>query len=190
MRGVRHPKRIGPLGLRELLEPELRALVADRLGVEREWLTPDASLAHDLAVDSARLAEVVVEVERRFGVIIDEPVMDRLQSYGDLVDAVIEARRDLPQPPGPAVFVRTAVRPRRDGRAIVARSAWLSPYTVETIGADARRAGPGATLAITVSAGAPFATIAHVERAFAFLAHLGVAVEVKHEQIGRRRAVA
>ncbi|HXJ36490.1 MAG TPA: acyl carrier protein [Candidatus Eisenbacteria bacterium] len=185
------PTGCGHLGLRELLEPQLRRLVAERLGTPEEWLRPEVSLVHDLAVDSLDLTEIAVEAEQRFDVSLPEATMDRVRTYGDLVDVVIDARLTTSPPAVPSVFVRASVLPAaRDGRGVVTRSAWLSAYTVETLAADARRAGPGAKLAITVPAAAPLATAERVERCFAHLGPLGVAVDVHHERPRDRRAVA
>jgi len=181
----------GPLGLRELLEPQLRRIVAERLGVSERWLRPGVSLGHDLAADVLDLTELVVEVECRFGVSVPEQVMDRIRTYGDLVAAVVGARLGAAVPAVPPVFVRATVLPAHaDCRGVVTRSAWLSPYTVETLVADARRAGPGTKLAITVPASAPLAAVERVERCFAHLSTHGITVDVQHAQPHRRRAVA
>jgi hypothetical protein len=71
---------------------------------------------------------------------------------------------------------------------VLLRSAWLSPYAVETLVADARRAGPGARLDVTVPASAPLAVVDHVERCFASLADYGVTVRVQHARLPHGRA--
>jgi acyl carrier protein len=183
--------RFGQLGLRELLEPELRALVAEQLGVPATWLRPEVSLEQDLAADSLDCTELIVAAEQRFHISIPEAVVDRLRTYGDLVDAVIEARLIRDGGLAPIVFLRATIQPPApSGRATVTRSAWLSPYAVETITADARRAGRGARLDVAVPASAPFAAVERVRECFEPLASLGVAVDVRHERPAPRRAVA
>jgi len=45
------------------LEPRVRRLVAERLGVSPEDLIPEASLADELAVDSLDLLEIAIALE-------------------------------------------------------------------------------------------------------------------------------
>ncbi len=48
-------------------------------------------------------------------------------------------------------FVRVRVIPPPGSRAsVLERVTWLTPYEAETIGEDARRAGPGTQLEVTV----------------------------------------
>jgi acyl carrier protein len=187
----RDPKRLGLLGLRELLEPALRRLTAVRLGVPADSLRPDVSFQHDLAVDALALARLVVEIERELGLVIPEHVLDRVRTFGDLVDAVVDRHLGREPAPEDPVFVRATIEsPRRPGRGVVEQSAWLTPYAAETIAAEARRHGSGTRLVLRVPAAAPLAVVERVERRFAPLAAAGVAVDVHHERPPSRRAVA
>jgi len=183
--------RFGHLGLRELLEPQLRALVAEQLGVPANWLRPEVSLEQDLAADSLDCTELVVAAEQRFDVRIPEVVLERVRTYGDLVEAVIEARLERDGGMVPIVFLRATIAPGpRSARGTVTRSAWLSPYAVETITADARRAGPGGRLDVVLPASAPLVAIERVRECFDPLVEAGVAIDVRHERPSPRRAVA
>lgn len=187
----RDTRRFGRLGLRELLEPELRRVTAELFGITEAWLTPDVSFEHDLAADSLDLAELVVAIEPRLQVTIPGHAIDRVRTYGDLVDLVVECRLPRGSRSGDAIFVRASIEPgHRDGRGVVERSAWLTPYSIEIIEADARRSGPGTKLTIRVPAAAPLADAQRVERSFAHLAAAGVTLDVQHEHPHQRRAVA
>ena len=194
MRGTaaarRAARRFGQAGLTELVEPALRRLVEERVGVPSAWLSPDVSFDQDLAVDDGELTEVIIVAERAFDVSIPEAVIDRTRTYGDLVEAVVEARADLRRADVPRVFVRAAIVPAQDRRGTVLRSAWLSPYVIETWSADARRMGTGVRLELIVPASAPLGIAERVERCFAGLADAGVTVVVQHERLARGRAVA
>jgi hypothetical protein len=79
-------------------------------------------------------------------------------------------------------LVRVRVIPPHDARAVALdRVAWLTPYEAETIGEDARRAGPGTRLEITVPQPASQARVAAVRTLFAWLARKGVEVSVQVE---------
>src|SRR5262249_56968484 len=50
------------------IEPLIRDVVAERLGVDLEQLGPGVSLTDDLAADSLDLAEVTIACEERLGI--------------------------------------------------------------------------------------------------------------------------
>jgi acyl carrier protein len=189
---VRHePRRLGPLGLRELLEPKIRRVVAELARTPAEWLHADVSFAGDLAFDRADLTELVIAVERATGVSLTEAAIDRIGTYDDLVDAVVDARAGGRRPVLPSVFLRATIVPgRRDRRGVVAHSGWLSPYVKDTIFAEAVRGGRGTRLDVTVPGSAPLATVERIEACFAPLAMHGVTVAVQHARLSRGRAVA
>ncbi|TMB54273.1 MAG: hypothetical protein E6J56_11445 [Deltaproteobacteria bacterium] len=56
---------------------------------------------------------------------------------------------------------------------------WLTPYEAETIGEDARRAGPGTRLEVTVPRPADDARLAAVRSLFGWLAAKGIDVVVR-----------
>ena len=61
------------------------------------------------------------------------------------------------------------------------RVSWLTPYDAETIGEDARRAGPGTRLEVTVPRTADAARRAAVMALFGWLSAKGVEVVVREE---------
>src|SRR2546429_1363975 len=69
------PRRLPvPRGGREMwpagIEPRLRGVVAERLGVGPEDLQPDVSLTDDLAADSLDLIDVGLALEAECGVVL------------------------------------------------------------------------------------------------------------------------
>jgi acyl carrier protein len=187
----REPGGLGHLGWRERLEPRLRRVAADWLGVPEAWFRPDLSFGDDLAMSARDVTELAVALEHAAGVRVPGDAIVEAGTYGRLVDRIVEARADDRRPSLPRVFVRATLVPtRRDRCGVLLRSTWLSPYAIETLLADARRAGPGARLEVVVPAGVPLAVIEKVERAFAPLAASGVVVRVQHDRLPRGRAVA
>lgn len=57
-------------------------------GFESEELTDDQRLAEDLDIDSTELVEVIVAIEKHFGVSIDADAEGGFRTLGDLVDCV------------------------------------------------------------------------------------------------------
>jgi len=76
-------------------------------------------------------------------------------------------------------FVRVRVIPPPDARAsVLERVTWLTPYEAETIGEDARRAGPGTQLEVTVPPQTDAAGCEAVRLLFAWLRPKGIEVVV------------
>src|SRR5256885_2076876 len=138
------------------LEPQVRSLVAEHLGVGSDELAPEVSLADDLAADSLDLVELALVLEDEFGIAVSETVLEEVRTYGQLVEAVrmLVRRRDdevaSPAATEPApVRVRLVPAPGRTAGDLE-RADWLTPYTAQTIAEDAVRSGPGAQLEVSV----------------------------------------
>ena len=69
------------------MEPQVRDLVAERLGIGCEELVSDVSLRDDLAVDSLDLVELVLALEEEFEIVVPERILDEVRTFGDLVRA-------------------------------------------------------------------------------------------------------
>lgn len=99
----RIPLGVGKWGMCEFVEPHMRRLVADHLGVGREELVSNVSLRDDLAADSIDLVELTLAVEGHFAIIVPKFALRGVRTYGELVHAtglLLQARRDaepLPQ---------------------------------------------------------------------------------------------
>ena len=173
-------------GMHESVEPHVRRLVADHLGVGVEELTPEVSLRDDLAADSLDLVEVALALEARFGIGVPEHILDQVRSYGDLVETTVDLIRsrraaESRSAAQPAHFVARIVPSEGRSDGILERAGWLTPYTVETIAEDALRAGCGARLEVTVAASTEDAGLARVRDDFACLGERGILVTVWRE---------
>lgn len=171
--------------MRNLVEPRVRRLVADQLGVEEADLGRDTSLVEDLAADSLDLCELAIALEEDLHLPLPDTVVTSVRTYGDLVDEVIrvvhahvdrETRRSVPPP---AVCARI-VRPGSAGR-VLEHSGPLTPYAAETIADDAIRLGTGTRLEITVSAAIDDGSLVRVRDAFAALPSRGILVHVQRD---------
>jgi acyl carrier protein len=59
----------------------------DRAGVP---LHPDTRLIDDLGIDSPRMIDVVLEVEDRFGITVDDAAVQRVRTFGEMQTLVAE----------------------------------------------------------------------------------------------------
>jgi acyl carrier protein len=57
-------------------------------GADRASLTESTSLADELDIDSARMVDIVLDAEAKFGVTIDDSSLPKLRTIGDIVDLV------------------------------------------------------------------------------------------------------
>jgi len=170
--------------LRAGIEPELRRLVADVLGVDPAELAPEASLTDDLAADSLDLVEVAIVLESAFGITLSPRRMDEVRSYRDLLDAVVASgerrgTRELVLTPG--LDVKSRLVPPGASEATLERAEALTVYLIETIRDDALCAGPGTHLEVTLPVGTGTADLASVRDAFARLERHGIAVSVRRD---------
>lgn len=172
------------------VEPRIRRLVADHLGLGPEELTAETSLTDDLAADSLDLVELALAIEAEFGIAVPERLLEDIRTYGDLVDATIALRRsdgahETPADATPALVWSRIVAPSGDGGgAGLQRAGALTPYVAETIAEDALSAGRGARLEVTVPASTNDAGIAWVQSQFAWLGQRGVQVSVHRDYQG------
>ena len=148
----------------ELVEPRLRQLVADRLGVEACELTPEVSLLDDLAADSLDLVDMTLELMRR---------ARRADGTGD-----------------PLAMWARVLPPGGDTSRTLERAGWLTPYTVETLVEDASRMGRGARLELTVDVGTPDDELTHVQEQFSRLGTRGVQVAVRRDTLPAARGTS
>src|SRR3989442_325486 len=70
------------------VEPHVRCVVADHLGVGQEELAPEVSLRDDLAADSLDLVDLALVLEGEFGITVPEAVLEEVRAYGELVPSV------------------------------------------------------------------------------------------------------
>ncbi len=168
------------------VEPSVRALIADHLGVGVEELVPGVSLRDDLAADSLDLVELTMALEAEFGIVVPERILDQVRTYGDLVQAtglLVHARREAEvraaEPPL-RMWARVLPPAGESGRRLE-RSGWLTPYTAEAIAEDAVRAGHGARLEVAVAASTDDVGLAHVRHQFAWLGERDVRVTVRRD---------
>jgi len=168
------------------IEPRVRQLVAERLGVSPEDVIPGASLADELAVDSLDLLEIAIALEAELGIAVAErPLLD-VRSYGDLVSLVASLVEETRRPePALAAAVLAGVVPaegvpRRGG---IRRALLLTPYAAEIVAEDAMRAGPGACLEITLRGRVAAGAVSRVRSLFARLVKRGIRVHVEPEPV-------
>jgi acyl carrier protein len=163
--------------MRSIVEPRVRRLVAEHLGVTEEELSPELSLVDDLAADSLDFAELAVAAEEELDLCIPEDVLASVRTFGDLIDALMTLARARRVP----VVVRVR-RPPAGIESMLERTGLLTPYLTETLADDVLRSGPGASIEVLVPGLSDDQALQHVRNAFAWLSERGVQVMVQRDR--------
>jgi acyl carrier protein len=165
------------------VEPRVRRVVAEHLGVSARALGPTVSLGDGLAADSLDILELVVALESEFGIAVPERSIALLRTYGDVVAQVVSSSL---APGEQALAGRSDLvvrsRLRAGGTDGLVRASALTPYVLQTIEDDALSAGRGARLEVDLSSTAARvddAVVAHVRDRLAWLERRGVLVSVR-----------
>jgi acyl carrier protein len=68
------------------LQDKVVDIIVERLGVNKEQVTPEASLIEDLGADSLDTVELVMAFEEEFGESIPDEDAEKLKKVGDIVE--------------------------------------------------------------------------------------------------------
>lgn len=69
---------------------KLRSMIADAIDIDEEDLAPDSHFIEDIGVDSLSSLEVLVRLEKEFGIEIPETDLPRLTSLNEVRRYLIE----------------------------------------------------------------------------------------------------
>lgn len=72
------------------VEEKVKAIIAEKLGVNAAEVTNEASFTADLGADSLDTVELIMEFEKEFNITIPEEAAEKIATVGDAV-AQIEA---------------------------------------------------------------------------------------------------
>lgn len=74
------------------IQERVTAIIVDRLGVNASEVTPSATFTQDLGADSLDTVELMMELEHQFDVKIPDEVSEKIQTVGDVVALIEEAK--------------------------------------------------------------------------------------------------
>lgn len=69
---------------------EIKAIIAENLGIDEEKITEESSFNEDLGADSLDLFEMVMSLEDKFGIEIPTEDLEGIKTVGDVVDYIKE----------------------------------------------------------------------------------------------------
>ncbi|HNM32590.1 MAG TPA: acyl carrier protein [Chitinophagales bacterium] len=68
----------------------VRKIIVEKLNVEENEVTPEASFENDLKADSLETVELIMEFEKEFNIIIPDEQADKIKTVGEAI-AYLEA---------------------------------------------------------------------------------------------------
>ncbi|MEW4454135.1 acyl carrier protein [Bremerella sp. T1] len=74
------------------VEERVIEIVASQLGVDKEKVSRDSSFVNDLGADSLDMVELVMELEEEFDIDIPEDSADKIETVGQAIDYLEEAK--------------------------------------------------------------------------------------------------
>ena len=70
---------------------KVKAIIIDKLGVDENEVTNDASFTNDLGADSLDTVELIMEFEKEFDIQIPDDKAEAIATVGDAVSFIKEA---------------------------------------------------------------------------------------------------
>ena len=71
---------------------EVKEIVAEQLGVNKDEIKEDSKFAEDLGADSLDVVELVMALEEKFDIEIPDEEAEKIQTVGDAVKFIEEAK--------------------------------------------------------------------------------------------------
>jgi len=72
------------------ISTRVKTIIVDKLGVDENEVTPEASFTNDLGADSLDTVELIMEFEKEFNIAIPDDQAEKISTVGDAI-AYIEA---------------------------------------------------------------------------------------------------
>lgn len=69
---------------------KVRDVIVETVGCDAEQVTPEATLAEDLGIDSLTSVELVMALEEALGVTIEDEAIPKLKTVGDVLSYLAE----------------------------------------------------------------------------------------------------
>ena len=67
------------------ISTKVNAIIIDKLGVDENEVTPEASFTNDLGADSLDTVELIMEFEKEFNIAIPDDQAEKINTVGDAI---------------------------------------------------------------------------------------------------------
>ncbi len=69
----------------ENIAEKTKEIIANKLSIDADTITPDKSFVNDLGADSLDTVEIIMELENNFGISIAEADAEKIKTVGDAI---------------------------------------------------------------------------------------------------------
>lgn len=73
---------------------KIKDIIVDKLGIDEEKVTPEASFKDDLGADSLDIAELVMELEDEFDMEIPDEEAENINTVGDALNFIDKIEKE------------------------------------------------------------------------------------------------
>ncbi|HBV23261.1 MULTISPECIES: acyl carrier protein [Jeotgalicoccus] len=73
---------------------KIKDIIVDKLGIDEEKVTPEASFKDDLGADSLDIAELVMELEDEFDMEIPDEEAEKINTVGDALNFIDKIEKE------------------------------------------------------------------------------------------------
>jgi acyl carrier protein len=70
------------------ISARVKAIIVDKLGVDENEVTPEASFTNDLGADSLDTVELIMEFEKEFNIAIPDEEAEKIGTVGDAINYI------------------------------------------------------------------------------------------------------
>lgn len=70
------------------ISSRVKAIIVDKLGVDENEVTPEASFTNDLGADSLDTVELIMEFEKEFNIAIPDDQAEKIGTVGDAINYI------------------------------------------------------------------------------------------------------
>lgn len=70
------------------IESKVKAIIVDKLGVDEAEVVATASFTNDLGADSLDTVELIMELEKEFGINIPDDQAEKITTVGDAISYI------------------------------------------------------------------------------------------------------
>lgn len=67
------------------IEKRVKSIIVDKLGVDENEVTPEASFTNDLGADSLDTVELIMEFEKEFNIAIPDDQAEKISTVGEAI---------------------------------------------------------------------------------------------------------
>ncbi|MCD6366682.1 MAG: acyl carrier protein [Bacteroidales bacterium] len=76
------------------IESRVKAIIVDKLGVDENEVTNEASFANDLGADSLDTVELIMEFEKEFNIAIPDDQAEKIGTVGQAVGYIADNSKE------------------------------------------------------------------------------------------------